>query len=90
MVGFFFPEQELILYNNQEEKSTKGLSVEYIWKLLSQLPPIQDVPPPKPKKAFSQLLDIKSFQKAGTRILYALHDDGSDSEEGLLANSGSM
>lgn len=42
--------------------------MEYIWKLLSQLPPIPDVPPPQAKKAFSDLLSLRSLEKARERI----------------------
>jgi hypothetical protein len=88
MVGFFFHVLVAILYNSKEEKSIRGLSVEYILKLLSQLPPIPDVPPPQPKKAFSKLLQFNSLKKARAHILYALHEDVE--EERAAAKSHSM
>ena len=67
-VGFFFHVRELILYS--KESKSRGLSVEYIWKLVSQLPPIPDVPPPNPKKAFSKLLSLRQLEKARERISF--------------------
>ncbi|MAA77951.1 MAG: hypothetical protein CL916_01725, partial [Deltaproteobacteria bacterium] len=54
---------------NKDSKS-RGLSVEYIWKLVSQLPPIPDVPPPNPKKAFSKLLSLRKLEKARERLSF--------------------
>ena len=68
MDGFFFHVQELILYS--KESKSRGLSVEYIWKLVSQLPPIPDVPPPSPKKAFFKLLSLRNLDKARERLSF--------------------
>lgn len=67
-VGNFFLVQEMILYN--KDSKSRALSVEYIWKLVSQLPPIPDVPPPNPKKAFSKLLSLRKLEKARERISF--------------------
>ena len=59
MVGYCFPDQELILYNKtkkEERKHVGLLPIEYFWKLLGMLPPIPDVPPPLAKHAFAELL----------------------------------
>lgn len=78
MVGNFLRAQELtLLHNNQETKGVASLPVEYIWKLLSLLPPIQDVPPPQAKKAFSELLPLRSLQRARDRIaLFSPKEEG--------------
>lgn len=62
--------QELTLYNNEEKKNIRGLSAEYIWKLLSMLPPIPDVPPPGPKKAFFNLVPLQALKKTKERIVF--------------------
>ena len=77
--GFFFHDLGPILYN-KESKSPRGLSVEYIWKLVSQLPPIPDVPPPLPKKAFSSLLSLRNLEKARERISFFTNKEKSTIE----------
>lgn len=79
--GFFFLELGQTLYN-KESKSPSGLSVEYIWKLVSQLPPILDVPPPLPKKAFSSLLSLRNLEKARERISFFTNKEKSPTEVG--------
>jgi hypothetical protein len=60
----------MILYNNDDKKNIRGLSAEYIWKLLSMLPPIPDVPPPVPKKAFSNLVPFQALKKTKERLSF--------------------
>ena len=71
MAGFFCHEQETILYNKtrqDESKNIGSLPMEYIWKLLSMLPPIPDVPPPGAKQAFSEFLRTPKLESAKKRI----------------------
>ena len=63
--GNFFHVAEQTLYSKSDEsKNVPTLPVEYIWKLVAMLPPIPDVPPPQAKKAFSDLLSLRSLKKA--------------------------
>ena len=65
------------MYNKTNPKNIRTLPVEYIWKLVGLLPPIQDVPPPQAKKAFSELLSLRGFQKARERVsLFSIKKDG--------------
>ena len=73
--GYSFLALELTLHN--KESKSRGLSVEYIWKLVSQLPPIPDVPPPNPKKAFSKLLSLRKLEKARERIAFFTNEKSS-------------
>ena len=60
-----------ILSSNIEKRGVKTVSDfsgEYFWKLISFLPPIMDVPPPKAQKAFSNLLAKRHFQVMKSKL----------------------
>ena len=79
MGGSFCPEQEMILYSKhlkEERKNISRLPVEYIWKLLSFLPPIPDVPPPVAKNAFSEFLRNPGLEAAKRRIAHLIEKEG--------------
>ena len=79
-VGHCCQDQEQTLYNKSlYTKNFPNLPVEYIWKLVAQLPPIPDVPPPQAKKAFSELLSLQSLQKAKECVsFFSTKKDGAD------------